>query len=199
MIPHTSRTRAALAVVAIVALAMPLAACGDDDKDTTTAGQDQPAEATIVAEGAWARTSPAVASAGAVYMTISNPTDIDDALVGVIVDPSIAAKAEIHETVAAGPGPGSTVMGEGMPDGTMPQGTMPQGGMPEGGGMMRMQAVPRLDVPAGAVVTLEPGGYHLMLIDLAAPLTPGSTVELTLDFEVAGDVVVRAEVRDTAP
>ena len=44
-------------------------------------------------------------------------------------------------------------------------------------------------------MTLDPGGYHLMLIDLTEDLAPGSTVRLTLTFEDAGPVNVEAEVR----
>ena len=65
----------------------------------------------------------------------------------------------------------------------------------ESGGMMGMHAVPRLDVPAGASVALEPGGYHLMLMGLVKPLAVGETIDLTLRFERAGPVTVRAAVR----
>ena len=50
-------------------------------------------------------------------------------------------------------------------------------------------------IPAGQSLTLDPGGYHLMLIDLTEDLAPGSTVRLTLTFEDAGPVNVEAEVR----
>jgi periplasmic copper chaperone A len=48
------------------------------------------------------------------------------------------------------------------------------------GDVMRMRAVPRLDLPAGKTVELKPGGYHLMLLDLKQPLASGGTVPLTL-------------------
>jgi copper(I)-binding protein len=48
------------------------------------------------------------------------------------------------------------------------------------GDVMRMRAVPKLDLPAGETVELKPGGYHVMLMDLKQPLAPGSTVALTL-------------------
>ena len=50
------------------------------------------------------------------------------------------------------------------------------------GGMMRMKAVDRIALPAGKPVTLGPGGYHVMLMDLAAPLKEGDTVTVTLTF-----------------
>lgn len=48
------------------------------------------------------------------------------------------------------------------------------------GDVMRMRAVPKLDLPAGRTVELKPGGYHVMLMDLKQPLPPGSSVPLTL-------------------
>ena len=65
--------------------------------------------------------------------------------------------------------------------------------------VMKMRQIPGLELPAGKAVELKPGGYHIMLLDLVAPLETGSTIELTLTFENAGELVVEAEVRDTAP
>jgi copper(I)-binding protein len=51
------------------------------------------------------------------------------------------------------------------------------------GGMMKMNAVDRLALPAGKTVDLKPGGYHVMLMDLVKPLKDGDTVPLQLTFE----------------
>ena len=51
-----------------------------------------------------------------------------------------------------------------------------------------------VDVPAGEEVEFAPGGLHLMLEDLVAPLEPGDLVTLVLSFEEAGEVVVEAGV-----
>ena len=48
---------------------------------------------------------------------------------------------------------------------------------------MKMSAVDRVDLPAGKTVKLEPGGYHLMLVDLKQGLKAGDSVPLTLTFE----------------
>ena len=53
------------------------------------------------------------------------------------------------------------------------------------GDVMRMRAVPVLELPAGKPVELKPGGYHVMLLDLKAPLAKDSTVPLTLTFKDA--------------
>ena len=51
------------------------------------------------------------------------------------------------------------------------------------GGMMKMNAVDKLALPAGKAVDLKPGGYHVMLMDLVKPLKEGDTVPLQLTFE----------------
>jgi copper(I)-binding protein len=54
--------------------------------------------------------------------------------------------------------------------------------MVQDGGVMKMRAVSALPVPAGKPVELSPGGYHVMLMDLAQPLKDGDKVPLTLTF-----------------
>jgi len=51
------------------------------------------------------------------------------------------------------------------------------------GDVMRMRAVPGIDLPAGKPVELRPGGYHVMLMALKQTLTAGETVPITLVFE----------------
>ena len=65
-------------------------------------------------------------------------------------------------------------------------------------GIMRMSPAGPVPVPAGGDVALEPGGLHVMLMDLPADLAEGSKIDLTLVFEVAGDVPVRVPVRSAA-
>lgn len=52
-----------------------------------------------------------------------------------------------------------------------------------------------IPVPAGERVVLEPGGYHLMLMQLGQRLEKGDSVPLTLRFERAGAIEVELEVR----
>jgi hypothetical protein len=61
-------------------------------------------------------------------------------------------------------------------------------------GIARMRRVDAIVVPAGKSVTLRPGGYHLMLTDLKAPLKEGDLLKLTLVFEKAGEIEVEATV-----
>jgi copper(I)-binding protein len=52
--------------------------------------------------------------------------------------------------------------------------------------VMKMTALPNgLELPAGQTIELKPGGYHIMLMDLKAPITTDSTVPLTLTFQDA--------------
>jgi copper(I)-binding protein len=62
-------------------------------------------------------------------------------------------------------------------------------------GMMQMAQIDRLEVRPGGSVQLEPGGYHLMLINLSQPLVAGQTAEVELTFENAGVVTVPVDVR----
>ena len=56
-------------------------------------------------------------------------------------------------------------------------------------GVMQMRHMrDGLKLRAGSTVTLEPGGYHIMLIGLSGDLTAGASYKLTLEFEVAGVV-----------
>jgi hypothetical protein len=64
------------------------------------------------------------------------------------------------------------------------------------GGVQRMVRLAELTVPGGAAVRLEPGGLHLMLVDIAAPLTAGTRVTLSLQFAMAGTIVVELPVVD---
>lgn len=53
-------------------------------------------------------------------------------------------------------------------------------------------------VPSGGFTQLQPGGLHIMLINLTQPLAAGSTLHLTLTFETAGEIELAVPVRDAA-
>jgi len=63
-------------------------------------------------------------------------------------------------------------------------------------GMMKMRAVPSLELRPGARLELQPGGYHLMLLDLKQPLKVGEKFPLTLSFERAGSVLITVPVEE---
>ena len=63
------------------------------------------------------------------------------------------------------------------------------------GDIMKMRAMPVLDLPAGKKVDLKPGGFHVMLMDLKAPLAKDSTVPMTLLFKNAQGVQSKLELK----
>ena len=70
--------------------------------------------------------------------------------------------------------------------------------MSNDGGVMRMRRVDSLDLPAGKTMVFEPGGYHVMLLDIVRPLKAGQRVALTLVIEEGGkrfNVAVEAQIR----
>ncbi|MBM7062868.1 copper chaperone PCu(A)C [Pseudomonas sp. UL073] len=69
----------------------------------------------------------------------------------------------------------------------------------ESNGMMKMQQVPGVDLPAGGGATFAPGGYHVMLFGLKQQYRDGQRFPLTLHFEKTGDVQVEVVVQKDAP
>lgn len=64
--------------------------------------------------------------------------------------------------------------------------------------VMRMRAVSGIDLPAGKTVDLKPGGYHVMLMDLKAPIAEGQDVPVTLVIEHADKTRERVLVNAAA-
>lgn len=66
------------------------------------------------------------------------------------------------------------------------------------GDVMKMRELPEgLVIPAGETVTLRPGGYHVMFMDLTGPFLEGEKITLRLTFEIAGEVDVMMPVGPT--
>lgn len=181
--------RGAAALVAIVLAATTLVACGDDGDEAAEDTTTTEAAAEVEVDDAWIRpvTDLTASDRSAAYVVITGGSE-DDALVAASVPADVAGTVEIHETVAA----------EEPSDSSMATTTSMGQGMDDGGtsGMMEMREVEEIAVPADATVELEPGGFHVMLLDVQRELTPGETIELTLTFEVAGEMTVQAEVRE---
>ncbi len=111
-----------------------------------------------------ARPSPAGATVGAIFGTLTAPAG--DTLRAVRVLPTVAERAEIHQMVQ------------------------------NADGQMEMRQVPFLALPEDLPVELKPGGMHVMLFGLAAPLEAGRTVRLTLLFQNGGERVIEVPVRE---
>ncbi len=63
-------------------------------------------------------------------------------------------------------------------------------------GVVEMRRIDALPIRADASVELAPGGTHVMLVGLAAPLAAGTNIELTLVFAAAGEIRVEVPVVD---
>ena len=177
--------RTALLTVALLGTTG-LASCGGsgDSADTTVAPTPR-----ITVTDQWARTSPMATTMGAAYMTIES--NVDDELVGAMVDSSVAGMAEVHEMV-----PASTATdGDSMSTDTTVMGsdtTMANDGMV-------MQHVDKVAIRAGTRLELKPGSYHIMLMKLVKPLETGTSFTVTLRFTKAGEVPVVVPVMEDAP
>jgi copper(I)-binding protein len=90
--------------------------------------------------------------------------------------------AQMHETSMGGGMTGTTMAGATT--------TAPQ---------MTMTPVDKIELKAGNAVEFKPGGYHIMMMELAKPLKVGDTITLTLTLAKAGTVTVQAPVLDQAP
>jgi copper(I)-binding protein len=65
-------------------------------------------------------------------------------------------------------------------------------------GMARMRPLREIVVPAKGRVAVAPGGIHLMLVDLVAPLAAGARVPMVLQFRSAGRVEIQLAVEARA-
>ena len=115
---------------------------------------------------AWGRPSPTVATTGAFFMTITNNGAEDDALINA--SSPACGTVELHESY--------------MND----------------EGAMAMQPVEggTIAIPAGGSAVLEQGGLHVMCIDKLEDFTEGAELELTLQFQNAGDITLDVEIRE---
>ncbi len=66
------------------------------------------------------------------------------------------------------------------------------------GDVMKMEGVSEVEVAAGGTLEMKPGGLHVMLMGLIAPLKQGETIEMTLRFEKTGDFKVTVPIGGVA-
>ncbi|HJG51698.1 MAG TPA: copper chaperone PCu(A)C [Brachybacterium faecium] len=158
---------------ALAALLLPLAACTGGAPDSTADGDDtdSAADGDAGPETALTVSDPWV-KAGEEGMTSAFGTltnDTDRDLVLIGARTEASAHVELHETTDDG-----------------------------SGGMSMQEKEGGFPLAAGEQLVLEPGGHHLMLMDLTAPLLPGDEVELILEFEDGTEHPLTATVKDFA-
>jgi copper(I)-binding protein len=141
----------------LLALLVPLAACGADPAGAPEAASDE-----LTIRDAMTVAAPAGGTGGA-FMTVVGGPEADTLVAARFAG---AERVEVHE------------------------------GFETAAGLRRMREVEGgIPVPAGAAVRLQPGGYHIMLMGLTAPLAVADTVTVEVEMARAGTVPVRVAVR----
>ena len=133
---------------------------------------EAPAPSAIIAGGVWARPTVAAHDGHASMGSTVSAVYMTLRAVGEAADVLVAATTpaadivEIHETQMEGD-------------------------------VMRMRPVEDgIVVPSDGLAVLQPGGLHIMLLDLTAPLAPGDAFPLTLIFESGAEVIIGVPVYD---
>jgi len=165
-----------IVIAPFAVLALTLAACGgssaeetvDEMTDETSLLDDGIEEATSAVTVEDAWARNSPTGAENGALYMILTSEVDDAVLYADVEISVAAMAEVHESFT------------------------------NSDGSMGMQMVERVELPAGQPVEFKPGGYHIMLMGLIAPLEVGQIVTVTLTLESGELVVVDAEVREEA-
>lgn len=152
------------------ALLLPLAACSSNPSDGSGTGGTASDGSGTSAEG----------------LTLVDPwvKAAEEGMTSAFGTLTNATGRDLQLIAASTPSAGMVELHETMGDGS--------------GGMSMQEKEGGFPVPDGGELVLEPGGNHLMLMDLAAPLQPGDEVELTLQCEDGTELVVTATVKDFA-
>lgn len=128
----------------------------------------------------------------------------------LLATPSFAAEIQIENAWVRAPAPGQVVVGGFMNITSPAEARLVAAHSPVAAvtelhemamkeGVMTMRPVPHIALPPRQTVKLEPGGLHLMLIDLKKPLKAGDKVPLSLKVQsgkTTRTLEVQAEVRD---
>lgn len=176
-----SRPMALVALTLIAGLALVASACSSSGSSSSTFTSKN-----IVVSNVWARESAGSTDTGAVYLTIENNSATVDKLFSASVPQSFAKSASIHEMVMAD---GTTATTMAM------EPASPTTTSSDSSSMMSMKEVASVAIPANGSVTFEPGGYHIMLTGLAAPLKAGQKFDINLGFLNGGVMKVTATVK----
>ena len=192
-----NRTKLLLAPLAASALVLSLAACGSDD-DSASDTTEMAAETTMAADDMSSDTT----MAGDMDDSGDDMAEMPggEATVGdiTVTDVWMRQPAEGQTRTATY----GTITNNGDTDVTLVAASVPFDATVEihetimgDDGAMQMQEVPEgFVVPAGGSFTLEPGGPHIMLIDID-PADIMGTIDVTMMFDDGTEVTVGAPVR----
>lgn len=175
---------------------MVFAACGSAPAATPVPTATPTPKANVVIEDAWARPAAMVmhegmdsmggmgdsgsmgdmpmshgkSGTGAVYFKMSNTGNASDTLVEVL-DARVEAPGDVAGVIELH----ETKMTDGV---------------------MAMQKVSGIEVPAGGTTELKPGSFHVMMLDIKRNLVPGDRITLDVRFQSGTEKTIVAEVRE---
>lgn len=141
-----------------------------------------------------------VLAAAAILTATSAVEAADYTLGGLTIDrpwarPSAAANGAAYMTISTSGGTPDQLIGASSPV----AGKVELHTNVVEGDVMRMRPVKAIEINVGEPAVLKPGGLHVMLIGLKAPLKPGERFPLTLTFAKAGSVEVQVDVAAGGP
>ena len=175
-IPTRTPTRTVLAATAALALALGAAACADDD--TTTDADNGSADTAAVTEPAG---EPTDSEAGVAVFQNGWAKATDDEMSGVFGAIRNIGDEDLHLIGASSPVSERVELHETVPGGS---------------GTMMQEREDGFIIPAGGELNLEPGGNHVMLMDLTDPITTGQDIQIVLEFDDHTDQVVTVSARN---
>ena len=160
------RGRTLLPALALALTATGLAGCGDDSPDAAPDAATSSASGAITIEDPWVRATTGTEDPTMTAAFMTIDNETDEDVVLVKASSPDAGMVQLHE-------------------------------MAEADGTMVMQEVDGgITVKAHGGQLLQPGGYHVMLMDLTGELAPGDEVELTLEFSDGSSQEVTAPVKE---
>ena len=187
---NLTRTRLLLAPLALAAVTLSLAACGSDDDSSSsdTASVTQPSTDDMATDGT-DMAGDMAGDMGGEAVTVGAIT---------VADAWVREPAAGQTTSAAY----ATITNDGDTEVTLVSASVPFDAtveihetiMGEDGAMQMQERPDGFEIAAGQTFTLEPGGPHVMLLDID-PADITGTVEVTLVFDDGTEVTVPAEVR----
>jgi copper(I)-binding protein len=164
-----SRPRTLVRVALTVAVAVTLAACGGSSGTAPSSSASGSMSAATSALGVTASDAwVKTAPSGMTAAFLTLTNSTGTAQVLVSAVTPVAASVQLHETVE------------------------------QGGQMVMREQKDGIPVPADGTVVLEPGGQHLMLMGVTAPIKPGDLVPFTLTFASGGTLTFSATAKDFA-
>lgn len=171
--PARGRVRRLVPAAALaLALGAGLPSCGDEEPTDSTGSTGSTASETTEQAGSvtvgdpWVRATVGAEDTSMSAAFMTIDNDGEQDVTLVGASTEVAAMVELHEMS--------------MVDGAMAMQVMPDG----------------LVVAAGRGKVLEPGGYHVMLMDLQGELAAGDEVELTLEFSDGSEQALTAPVKE---